>query len=100
MSACLQGPDGLIILADHVENNNLEAYCQQMSSDATWADHVLVLAMAQCLQTDIMIITSSPGTEDENPMVWIVGQEEFDGQPLWVGHSHENHYQSLCLGEV
>ena len=64
-----------------------------MSVDVSWADHVIVMATALCLEVDMAIITSSAEANAENCVTWVLGS--VGGDPLVIGHYHENHYQSL-----
>ena len=66
-----------------------------MSKDGTWADHVVVIAMARMLQHDIVIVTSSPAATADDSITWVQGTPNFVGDPLLLGHVWENHYQSL-----
>ena len=62
-----------------------------MEKDGTWGDHLVLLAAANCYQTDIHVISSlgrdifitpyGPGVTRTNPLV--------------LGHIHEKHYVSL-----
>ena len=90
----LQGPDGPIHLNEFMPTD-LETYCKNMSTEGEWADHIAVLATANVLEKDILVITSSPSSSPDDVMTWIVGKEGFSGDPLLLGHIYENHYVSL-----
>ena len=90
----LKGPDGIIKLSEATEED-WENYCQRMAQAGEWADALVVVAMAQMLQHDILILTSSPQTSDEQFYNWIYGAPNFKGRPIVVGHEYEYHYQSL-----
>ncbi|KAL3889517.1 hypothetical protein ACJMK2_001855, partial [Sinanodonta woodiana] len=66
-----------------------------MAEDGEWADHILVVAMARTLQRDIMIVTSAPASGNDDNVAWVVGQDNFQGDPILLGHIWEHHYQSL-----
>ena len=74
----------------------LQAYCEQMSQNGEWADHVAVVATARHLKVDILIVTSAPGSGPDSNVTWITGKAGFKGEPLLLGHVWENHYLSLC----
>ena len=91
----LQGPDGEVDVATFVAGGDIAAYCERMTKDGEWADHVTVMVMTRILQMDIVIVTSVPGVPVEEAKVWVVGRDGFSGEPLMLGHIHENHYESL-----
>lgn len=66
-----------------------------MSKDGTFADHVVVIAMARMLKHDILIVTSSPSANIKESLTWVIGENHFKGNPMLLGHVWENHYQSL-----
>ena len=66
-----------------------------MRLDRTWADALIVVATANFLKRDILIVNSSPEAYS-NPFHNIYGGEG-DEQPLLLGHVWENHYQSLAI---
>ena len=78
-----------------MSNESFEEYCARMAEDGEWADHVLVIAMARTLQRDIMIVTSSPSSGNKDNIAWVVGQDNFQGDPILLGHIWEHHYESL-----
>ncbi|KAL3889488.1 hypothetical protein ACJMK2_001828 [Sinanodonta woodiana] len=91
----LQVSDGYIDLAEFMCNESFEEYCARMAEDGEWADHVLVVAMARTLQRDIMIVTSTPASGNDDNIAWVVGQDNFQGDPILLGHILEHHYESL-----
>ncbi|KAL3889501.1 hypothetical protein ACJMK2_001839, partial [Sinanodonta woodiana] len=91
----LQVSDGYIDLAEFMYNESFEEYCARMAEDGEWADHVLVVAMARTLQRDIMIVTSAPASGNDDNVAWVVGQDNFQGDPILLGHIWEHHYESL-----
>ena len=66
-----------------------------MSQDAQWADAVVLCAMARMLKRDILVVTSSPEGREDQTFQWIVGEENFTGRPIKLGHVWELHYKSL-----
>jgi len=70
-----------------------EKFCERMSDDGEYADHVVVESTAKMLNRDIVVITSS----HENKQIQIKGSNKPDDDetPLFVGHIPEIHYQSL-----
>ena len=66
-----------------------------MAKTGEWADALVVVAMAHMLQHDILVLTSSPQTSDQQFFHWIYGAPNFIGQPIMVGHEYEFHYHSL-----
>ena len=73
------------MLEDFLEED-VEGYCLRMSRDKIWADHIIILAMAQSLEMDIMIVTSVPDAAADKNITWIVGKAGYSGQPLLLGH--------------
>ena len=68
-----------------------------MSRDGEWADHVVLVAMAHMLKRDILVVTSSPEGKDDKAVQWIVGDVNFKGTPVKLGHVFEFHYVSLGM---
>lgn len=70
-----------------------EEFCERMSDDGEYADHVVVESTAKMLKRDIVVTTSS----HENKQIKIKGSNKPDDDetPLLVGHIPEIHYQSL-----
>ncbi|KAL3889457.1 hypothetical protein ACJMK2_001801 [Sinanodonta woodiana] len=91
----LQVSDGYIDLAEFMCNESFEEYCARMAENGEWADHVLVVAMARTLQRDIMIVTSAPASGNDDNVAWVIGQDNFQGDPILLGHIWEHHYESL-----
>ncbi|KAL3889375.1 hypothetical protein ACJMK2_001719 [Sinanodonta woodiana] len=91
----IQASEGTIDLDSFIYNESFDDYCSRMARDSEWADHVVVVAMARMLQMDIMIVTSSPLSGPENIIVWAVGKNAFQGDPILLGHVWESHYMSL-----
>ncbi|KAL3889445.1 hypothetical protein ACJMK2_001789 [Sinanodonta woodiana] len=91
----LQVSDGYINLAEFMCNESFEEYCARMAENGEWADHVLVVAMARTLQRDIMIVTSAPASGNDDNVAWVIGQDNFQGDPILLGHIWEHHYESL-----
>ena len=72
-----------------------------MAKTGEWADALVVVAMAHMLQHDILVLTSSPQTSDQQFYHWIYGAPNFIGQPIMVGHEYEFHYHSLeAIGKM
>ncbi|XP_071154236.1 nuclear GTPase SLIP-GC-like isoform X2 [Mytilus edulis] len=87
----------LVNLRDFVElEGDFMEYCESMSKNMEWADHVIVVTMARMLEQNIIIVTSSPDTDKDDSLVWVNGGEKCnEKRPLLVGHYWETHYQSL-----
>ena len=69
-----------------------------MSRKGEYADHVIVFSLANQLKQDIVIVTSRPDSDSESNIVRIKasGAGERKGErPILLGHSWENHFQSL-----
>ena len=71
-----------------------------MSRDGEWADHVVIVAMAHMLRRDILVVTSSPEGAGDKAVQWIVGNMNFKGTPIRLGHVWELHYMSLGMKSV
>ena len=89
-----KGNDGPVNIEQFIPGT-FQNWCNEMKKNGVFADHLIVLGMAQLLQTDIMIVTSSPRGGLEHNITWITGKKDFSGLPLLLGHYWENHYQSL-----
>ena len=68
-----------------------------MGTLGTFVDHMVVQGTAVILGHDIIIITATAGGEEANYRQHVVNGGP--GQPMLLGHIHENHYQSLG-GEI
>ena len=67
-------------------------YLTVMEQDATWGDHVILWAAANCYQIAIHVISNLPGRSE----VIINPDCPFDqSKHLVLGHVHEVHYVSL-----
>ena len=67
-------------------------YLTVMEQDATWGDHVILWAAANCYQIAIRVISNLPGCSE----VIINPDCPFDqSKHLVLGHFHEVHYVSL-----
>ena len=89
-----QGPDGSIDFKSYIQSD-WNTYLQSMSKDGEWADAIVVSAMARMLKRDILVVTSSPDGRDDQANQWIVGEANFQGTPIKLGHVWELHYKSL-----
>ena len=91
-----QGPDGVINFAE-IKGDGWDKYLESMAKDREWADAIIVTAMANMLQTDIAIVTSTPQSmvKESDKLIWIGGTHNFTGNPILLGHEWENHYRSL-----
>lgn len=66
-----------------------------MRQDGVFADHIVVVGIANMLETNMLIVTSNPLSNPDNCMTHIVGSRNFQGVPILLGHVWENHYYSL-----
>ena len=66
-----------------------------MSKDGEWADAVVLVAMANMLKRDILVVTSSPEGTGDQSYQRIIGDVNFQGTPIRLGHVWELHYRSL-----
>ena len=87
--------DGVEISMDDFLTDTFDNWSKKMKRDGEFADHIVVQATARKLKTDIRIVTSSPESNRENCIVYIIGENNFSGIPILLGHYWENHYQSL-----
>ena len=73
-------------------SESYEEFCERMSDDGVYADHVVLVSTANMLKRDI-VVTSS----DEDKQIKIKGSNKPDDDEtqLLVGHIPEKHYQSL-----
>ena len=81
-------------LAVHVS----DSYLKSAAQSGTWADHVIIQAMARTLARDIWIVTSQ---EQSTSLGHLVTKIECgirglnNKQPFLLGHEGEYHYHSL-----
>ena len=64
-----------------------------MANNGVYADYVVVSGIASMLRHDILIVTNVPSAGDST--TWIKVANDFNGEPISLGHIHENHYQSV-----
>lgn len=84
-------------IRDFLDNrfSSWEDYCNYMSQDKVWGDHITLIAMANLFGVRINILTSiklPPGT---NPMTVIEPKEVYQQKEVYLSHWHEAHYNSL-----
>lgn len=89
----LKRDDGDVDIKNFVEGD-LGEYLDRMSNDGEWADHVMVVYMAEVLKRDIIIVTSSPNADPDKNILCITSGTEGE-DPILLGHVWEYHYQSL-----
>ena len=94
-----QGTDGVIDFTSYIQSD-WNTYLKSMSRDGEWADHVVLVAMAHMLKRDIMVVTSSPEETGDKAVQWIVGDVNFKGTPIRLGHVWELHYMSLGMKKI
>ena len=95
----MQGIDGVIDFTSYIQSD-WNTYLESMSRDGEWADHVVIVAMAHMLKRDILVVTSSPEGAGDKAMQWIVGDANFKGTPIRLGHVWELHYVSLGMKPI
>lgn len=95
MFCLFQGLDGPVNFEGFVQGRIFDEYLDNMSRDGEWGDHVIILGLSLMLHRNIVIITSSPETVQENSMTTVIGDNSYTNKPLLLGHYWENHYQSL-----
>ena len=91
-----QGPDGVIDFRSYIQSD-WNTYLDSISRDGEWADAVVLVAMAHMLRRDILVVTSSPEGTGDKAIKWIVGDSNFKGTPIRLGHVWEQHYISLGI---
>ena len=92
----VQGQDGVIDFRSYIQLD-WNTYLESMSKDGKWADAVVLVAMAHMLRRDILVVTSSPEGTGDKAVQWIVGDINFKGTPIRLGHIWEFHYISLGM---
>ena len=75
----------------YVDNNDLQGYLRKMSKQGTWGDHLTILALANVLQRNIWIVSSSRDNGDHI----VIETGNTDGDPLLLGYVSNTHYVSL-----
>jgi len=84
------------ILKDFLETDvygNWNRYCQYMSRDSTWGDHIALIAAAEVFKSKIQIQSTVPS--EENTWIVIEPKKAKAEKTLWLKHYHELHYNSL-----
>ena len=87
--------DGKEVDIDYFLTDTFDSWSKKMKGDGEFADHIVVQATARKLKTDIIIVISSPESNYEHCIVYIIGENIYSGIPILLGHYWENHYQSL-----
>eukprot|EP00823_Brevimastigomonas_motovehiculus_P008361 TRINITY_DN764_c1_g1_i1.p1 TRINITY_DN764_c1_g1~~TRINITY_DN764_c1_g1_i1.p1 ORF type:complete len:632 (+),score=154.22 TRINITY_DN764_c1_g1_i1:119-2014(+) len=80
---------------DRTVDSSWLAYCDRMNEDGAWADHIVCVAAAECLQHQIQVVTSAVGDRYIWPFVPTFSDPE--AQIYRLGHLAEWHYRSLVL---
>ena len=80
---------------DNFLTDTFDNWSNKMRREEEFADHIAIQATARKLKTDIIIVTSFSESNHENRIVYIMGENNFPGIPILLGHYWENHYQSL-----
>ena len=95
MSLYYQGPEGTTDLRD--VKPDWDDYLEHMSQDGTWADEIILRAVAHWLKINILVVTSSPQGAGDQTHKWIISNDKYKGQPIRLGHIWEWHYKSLGM---
>ena len=74
----------------------LKLYADDMRTSTTWADNIIIIAAVECLQYDLLIISSNPTHVDA--FIQFTGSDG-QGMRLTLGHHSEVHYLSLRPAE-
>jgi hypothetical protein len=90
--------DATATISDFLETDRYmtwDAYCDYMSLDGSWGDHLSLIAIAEVFKARVWIISSVETPESSSP-VTIIEPRETEGKKLFLlGHWHERHYTSL-----
>lgn len=70
-------------------------YLTSMDKDATWGDHLMLYAAANCYDTSIRVINSVPDRRDITITSNNAHLTRNSASPLVLGHIQELHYVSL-----
>jgi hypothetical protein len=67
---------------DDFLTDTFDSWSNKMKRDGEFADHIAVQATARKLKTDILIVTSSPESNHENCIVYIIGENNISVIPI------------------
>ncbi|EGC38426.1 hypothetical protein DICPUDRAFT_76029 [Dictyostelium purpureum] len=81
-------------LSDFITTNSWEEYCNNMSKNGTWGDHLTLVAAAEVFKRSISIISS---VESQSSFfIDITPKSKEDDNAILLSHFAEFHYGSLC----
>lgn len=75
----------------------VQLYAEDMMQTTTWADNIIIMAVAECLKYDLLIVSANPVHVDA--LIRFSGSDG-NGIRLTVGHIAEMHYVSLRPQQV
>lgn len=90
-----QGVDGPVHIEHFIDDIPFADWASNMRNNGVFADHIVLIGIANMLQTNMLIVTSNPQSNPDNCMTHIVGNRNYRGVPILLGHVWENHYYSL-----
>jgi hypothetical protein len=90
--------DATTKLSDFLETDHFPTwadYCDYMARDASWGDHITLIALAEVLQTRIWILSNVKSDAKLSPVTVIEPREVDQNRCIFLAHWHERHYSSL-----
>lgn len=98
--------EGKIRLKDFLDTDEFaswDAYCNHMSRNGVWGDHLTLIAMANALDRNIFVVSSLETTEGSSGVTCIeskASDSQAAAKPaILLSHWHELHYNALVRDE-
>ena len=86
-------------LSSFTDAENWEVYCDRMSQDKSWADHLVLLAAAEFYKRELIIISSAPGDQHVIP-IRPSSMPAAAANPFILVHWQERHYDPITQNET
>jgi len=92
--------EGTTTIGDFLDRDlypNWRSYCNAMSKDSVWGDHLTLVAASEAYSVNIWVLSSVDApTNDERQYVTLISPKKTDlNKTLRLAHYHELHYNSL-----
>ena len=86
-------------LSSFTDVESWEVYCDRMSQDKSWADHLVLMAAAEFYKRELIIISSTPGDQYVIPIRPNLTTASA-ANPFILVHWQERHYDPITRNEV
>lgn len=74
-----------------------DSYCNYLAQDASWGDHITLVAAAEIFRITICVISTVTAPGHTDPITVIEPKARQSTKTVYLSHWHESHYSSLCL---